>query len=123
MEKCQNGNTICLICDHSSPHATWRRSTNIYLIEKAEVDPMENHPLRALEYKFAGFVTSETVAKNICETGGHFTCKDCWCIGNGNMVPKFRYTKLEPFQIKEIKLKATYTKEMAEDMDKCYSKS
>jgi hypothetical protein len=33
---------------------------------------------------------------------------------------KFLYTKLERFGMKEIKLKATYTPEMANDLNNCY---
>ena len=67
----------------------------VYVIEKAWIDPMENH--NAAGYNPIGFVTIEEEAKKIIRKGGYFTPKDCWIIRSmmDERMPKFKYYRLE----------------------------
>lgn len=64
-----------------------------YLIEKIDINPMENYPQRAVWYDVIGYVESEEQAKGICNTGRMFTRKDCWAIYKD--LPEFKYTPIQ----------------------------
>jgi hypothetical protein len=69
----------------------------IFLIERAWIDPMEN--LNVDGYDLIGFVRTEEEAQRICTEGGYYTSKDCWSIQfyPEERLRKFKYTKLLPF--------------------------
>lgn len=79
-------------------------SKEIYLIEEGWIDPMENRD--ATGYTIYGYVESEDEAKKFCESKGYWTHKDCWAIGllnKGEVMPKYRYKKIEPVSTKKFK--------------------
>ena len=67
----------------------------IFLIEKAWIDPMENRV--ADGYDPIGFVNTIEEAQSIVDKGGNYTPKDCWSIQfcTGKILPKFRYKILD----------------------------
>lgn len=69
--------------------------TEIYLIEKGWIDPMENR--NASGYTPHGFKLTEDDAKSFCESQGFWTSDDCWEIGIFNKnekMYKYKYQKL-----------------------------
>ncbi len=70
----------------------------IFLIEKAWLDPMEN--INADGYEPAGFVETEEEAQKICTEGGYYTPVDCWSIQfhPEKRMRRFRYSKLTQFK-------------------------
>ena len=64
----------------------------IYLIEKAWIDPSENR--EAHGYNLYSFCETEKEAKSFCEKNGHYTEKDCWSIEYlpNKKLMKYRYT-------------------------------
>ena len=73
-------------------------NNEIFLIEKAWIDPMENR--NADGYTPVGYVTSLEEAEEIVKSGGFYTSEDCWSVqyhSEGKM-NKYRYTKLIKFK-------------------------
>jgi hypothetical protein len=70
----------------------------IFLIYEGWIDPMEND--NADGYEAIGFVTNESMAKKICNDGGHYTGKDCWSVRfyPNEKMPKFKYKKIKIFR-------------------------
>jgi len=66
----------------------------IFLIEKAWIDPMENH--NADGYEPYAFTENEEEAKELCINCGFWTVNDCWSIAAQpeKIMPKYRYKKL-----------------------------
>jgi len=67
---------------------------DIYLIEKIELDWMENNIHLALKYSHCGYIEGLEKAKKYCNNGICYTKKDCWAIFETSL-PEFRFSKLE----------------------------
>lgn len=67
-----------------------------YLIEKIDVDPLENSPSLAVWYDIVGYVDSEEQADKICKAGRIFTRDDCWAIYIN--LPEFKYKPIEKME-------------------------
>lgn len=73
----------------------------IFLIEKAWIDPMENRD--ADGYEPFSFFLKEQDAKDFCELGGYFTDKQCWSIAYkpNKRLDKYRYRKITSIEGRE----------------------
>ena len=67
--------------------------TEIYLISKLWINPMEEDSRDTTGYDIIGYVETLEEAEKICDAGQEFDVNDCWSITKP--MPEYKYEKIK----------------------------
>lgn len=76
----------------------------LYAIEKIWIDPLENQYSAAVGYDTVGYANTKEEAEEIVSKGGVLPKGACWAVSED--MPKFRYKRLNPFEVQNANQKA-----------------